>query len=155
MKPSVPEQKSLSARLADLTGLHVNIISELQRCGALPRDLNKFSAEDVLFIKHFKKIFGNREILRLQLARITQKEREYLAKNPGDWQLKNWEVWVISRFMTLYKKKSRQPEYRIDTNQVIEELRKFFQTLPTPWVARRVSKLRQIAARRFKASRGL
>lgn len=155
MKERVPKNKSGSAELADRIGLHVNIIAELQRRCVLPQDLGSLSAEDELFISQFKKLFGNLEILRLQLSQITLKEREYLAEHPGDYRLKRWEVWAISRFVAMYEEKAKHPKYKIDSNLVTEGLRRRFHTIPTRWVVNRVSELRKIAARRFKAAQKL
>lgn len=143
-------KKNLAAELAARTRIHVNIIAELQRSSVLPADLNQFTAEDAVFIKQFQKTFGNKKLLRLQLVQLPQREREKLTEHVGDWKLKRWERWALGRFMVLYQAKLDDPSFEIDSAQIVAALSNFG-TLDTPWVIRRVSQLRQIAAKRVHA----
>jgi len=75
---------------------------------------NPLTEEDVIGLKILEKLWGNREILRTQLARFSRKRRLALI-NTADIATK-WERYAFSRFQNI------QPGKKLAMNQVIDEI---------------------------------
>jgi len=75
---------------------------------------NPLSEEDLIGLKMLEKLWGNREILRTQLAGFSKKRRLGLIET-ADIATK-WERYAFSRFQNI------QPGQRLSMDQVINEI---------------------------------
>lgn len=75
---------------------------------------NPLTVEDLIGLKMIERLWGNREILRTQLSRFSQKRRLQLLET-ADIATK-WERYAFSRFQNL------RPGKRITMAQVINEI---------------------------------
>ncbi|MDH3544295.1 MAG: hypothetical protein OET55_00060 [Desulfuromonadales bacterium] len=111
--------------IAKKVKLPVKAVGRLQNMGEIDRPITCANFD---FLKSLEKIWGNHFFLRLQLARLSIKQREELIKRPE--LASKWERWLYSRYFFNkikrgHSEKMINPEERIiveDTLEMIEEM---------------------------------
>ena len=118
------------------------ILRYLQREGIINDPLNR---EDQLCLQFLEKIWGNKEILRAQLSRLSLKARHSFLRT-ADLPTK-WERYASSRYFNL------TPGQKLEISTLIEEIQTTFCFLLTRQQVKRLYKIRnrvQVAKHREK-----
>lgn len=118
------------------------ILRYLEREGIIADPLNR---EDQLCLQFLEKIWGNKEILRAQLSRLSLKARHSFLRT-ADLPTK-WERYASSRYFNL------APGQKLEMSTLIEEIQTTFCFLLTRQQIKRLYKIRnrvQVAKHRVK-----
>lgn len=129
-------------------GLPARVIVEMQKRGALSKELDSLGPGDMAFLQFMQRIWGNKDLIRIQLSRITGERRVQLITTAGDFNLKVWEKWLLGRFTNLYKQGTKIKASKMTA--ILDELRGLYGTKPTSWVISRAYILRDLARRRVR-----
>jgi len=89
---SVPVPLSMT-EIAQKVGLPIKVVGRVQDLGVLNRPI---TCSDFEFLKSLRKLWGNHFILRCQLARLSQEQREDLIMRPE--LSEKWKRWVYAKF---------------------------------------------------------
>ncbi len=127
---------------AKTTSIPKRILSYLHRQGIIQDPL---SQEDLIGLHFFEQIWGNKELLRAQLSRLSMKTRLSFLKT-ADLATK-WERYAYSRFHNL------PPGTKLPISAVIEEIQTTFRFLLKKQQIKRLYQIRnraQVAKHRKK-----
>lgn len=93
---------------------------------------------DIHAVEIVHAVYGDRVLLRAQLARFDRATRENLVRTP---ELAKWERYVVNRYRNHITKKSG----KLYVKQVADELKRYYEIEKTPEVIARIYRLRKRA----------
>jgi len=144
--PSGQETVPLMMRvIAERVRLPIKVIGRLQDIGVIGTPI---SCDDFEFLKSYEKTWSNHFLLRTQLAKFSQKQREEIIKRP---ELANkWERWIYAKYFfneIEYGHGNRMinPENRIRIDDLAEQVESMFHVPICQNSRDRIKKIREIA----------
>lgn len=143
------ETKELTAhqQMAKKCAVHPNTLAMLQRQKVVPRDVEAFSEDDVQLVEKLAIVMRDPQLLRLQLARKTDKVRKQLLEEADDFkQFKQWERKAIRMFVAHAKEGEE-----ISKAKVVSFVRYRFGKELSPALKARIGVLKRIASGRVPA----
>lgn len=121
-------------------GLPLKVIDRLMALRALSRGTSP-DPGDELFLERYARTWGDFELLRVQIARISRGKREILAR--GD--LTPAERHVLGRYVNLYRSTPPGKPLPPILKQVLSELRDFYRMRDNASTRRMVARMRRRA----------
>lgn len=162
--------------VAEAVGVPRTVILELQKAEVLPADLKNLYTNGVLNedIKRVLEMYAQslycKDLLRIQLSRISKKRRRYLVDNCENLvRYTKWERWVIAQYVRLFSEqrdlpplpgdpktcavsakmaKERQVNVRRWNRWIYAKLSAFFGIYSTGRYTKAIRELREIARKR-------
>jgi hypothetical protein len=131
--------------IAERVKLPIKVVGRLQDMGVINSPI---SCDDFEFLKSYEKTWTNSFLLRRQLARFSQKQREEFIKRP---EFSNkWERWIYSRYFfneIEYGHGNRMinPENRIRIYDLAEQVESMFHVPNCQNTRDRIKKIRETA----------
>lgn len=131
--------------IAERVKLPVKIVGWLRGIGVISSPI---SCDDFEFLKCYAKTWANSFLLRSQLAKFSQKQREEFIKRP---EFSNkWERWIYSRYFfneIKYGHEGRMinPENRIKVDDLAEQVESMFHVPNCQNTRDRIKKIRETA----------
>jgi len=116
--------------------LPLKVFRRLRELGLVKGD--PLADEDIHAIEIVRAVYGDRVLLRAQLARFDRATREDLVRTP---ELAKWERYVVNRYRNHVTKKSG----KLYVKQVADEIRRYYGIEKTPEVIARIYCLRKRA----------
>jgi hypothetical protein len=135
--------------VAKKSGLPVLALIEIQKCSCLPTDLNKMVDADWIFLMMVHRMWGRRELLRLQLARISKiRRQEMLIDIERTRGLSRWESYAYRLFLGGY-----QEGKKADLVEVQEKITNFYGKAYSAFLLHRLKILKRRAYDRYRYER--
>lgn len=131
--------------IAERVALPIKVVGRLQDMGVIGSPI---TCDDFDFLKFFRITWGNVFLLRSQLARFSQKQREELISRPE--LAEKWQRWVYSRYFfneIEYNDDRRMlnPGARIRVSSLAEDLESLFYVPNCQNTRETILKIREIA----------
>lgn len=144
--PSGQEPVPLMMRvIAERVRLPIKVVGRLQDIGVIGAPI---SCDDFEFLKSYEKTWSNHFLLRSQLAKFSQRQREEIIKRP---ELANkWERWIyakyfFNKFEYGHGNRMINPENRIRIDDLAEQVESMFHVPICQNTRDRIKKIREIA----------
>ncbi len=144
--PSGQETVPLMMRvIAERVRLPIKVIGRLQDIGVIGAPI---TCDDFEFLKSYEKTWSNHFLLRCQLAKFSQRQREEIIKRP---ELSNkWERWIYAKyFFNKFKYghggRMINPENRIRIDDLAEQVESMFHVPNCQNTRDRIKKIRETA----------
>ncbi len=131
--------------IAERVKLPIKVVGRLQDIGVIGTPI---TCDDFEFLKSYEKTWSNHFLLRSQLAKFSQRQREEIIKRP---ELGNkWERWVyakyfFNKFEYGHGNRMINPESRIRIESLAEEIESMFHVPNCQNTRDRIRKIREMA----------
>lgn len=114
--------------------LPLKVFHRLRELGLVKGD--PLADGDIHAVEIVRAVYGDRVLLRAQLAKFDRATRENLVRTP---ELAKWERYVVNRYRNHITKKSG----KLYVKQVADELKRYYGIEKTPVVIGRIYRLRK------------